>query len=137
MTDAPLLTVAGLTKAFGPLVAVAEVGFELWPGEVLAVVGESGSGKSTLLACLAGLLRADAGSVSYASRDQGVVDVLALSEPRRRWLAQTEWGFVHQNPRDGLRLNVSAGGHIGEPLMAVGERRFHVIRKKAQDWLAS
>jgi putative phosphonate transport system ATP-binding protein len=132
---APLLEVRGLTRRFGGLVAVDAVGFDLWPGEVLAVVGESGSGKTTLLACLAGLLAPDLGSVRYESRHDGTVDVRALSEARRRWLLRTEWGFVHQNPRDGLRLRVSAGGNIGERLMAVGDRHYGRIRSNAETWL--
>ena len=131
----PLLAVQGLTRCFGALTAVDRVSFDLWPGEVLAVVGESGSGKSTLLGCLAGLLRADAGSTAYATLHDGVVDVLRLPESRRRWLFRTEWGFVHQNPRDGLRLAVSAGGNIGERLMAVGARHYGRIRGTAEDWL--
>jgi putative phosphonate transport system ATP-binding protein len=58
-----------------------------------------------------------------------------MSEPERRMLMRTDWGFVHQNPRDGLRLNVSAGANIGERLMAVGERHYGRIRGEAQDWL--
>ena len=131
----PLLLVRGLTRHFGALTALDAVGFELWPGEVLAVVGESGSGKSTLLGCLAGLVPADAGRVAYATRDEGEVDVLALPEWHRRWLFRTEWGFVHQNPRDGLRLRVTAGGNIGERLMAVGARHYGSIRGSALDWL--
>jgi len=135
VSEAPLLAVTGLVKRFGALTAVLDVGFELWPGEVLAVVGESGSGKTTLLACLAGLLTPDAGSVRYASRHDGELEITTLAEPRRRWLFRTEWGFVHQNPRDGLRLRVSAGGNIGERLMAVGDRHYGRIRDAAEDWL--
>ncbi len=82
------------------------------------------------------MLTADAGSVRYASRHEGTVDVLALGEPQRRWLFRTEWGFVHQNPRDGLRLGITAGGNIGERLMAVGDRHYGRIREAAEDWLA-
>ena len=48
---------------------------------------------------------------------------------------RTDWGIVHQNPRDGLRMNVSAGGNVGERLMAVGERHYGQIRAEALDWL--
>ena len=47
-----------------------------------------------------------------------MVDLYALSDPRRRLLMRTEWGYVHQQARDGLRLEVSAGANIGERLMA-------------------
>ena len=131
----PLLEVLGLSKRFGAIAAVVDAGFEVWPGEVLAVVGESGSGKTTLLNLLAGHVAAEAGVVRYASRHDGVVDVLALPESRRRWLMRTEWGFVHQNPRDGLRLAITAGGNVGERLMATGVRHYGRIRGAALDWL--
>ena len=50
--DLPLLSVHGLAKYYGERVGCSDVGFDLYPGEVLAVVGKSGSGKSTLLALL-------------------------------------------------------------------------------------
>jgi len=40
-----------------------------------------------------------------------------------------------QNPRDGLRMDVSAGGNVGERLMAVGARHYGAIRHEAEDWL--
>jgi putative phosphonate transport system ATP-binding protein len=135
MTDEPLLRVEGLSHRFGAVVACRDVGFELWPGEILAIVGESGSGKSTLLNALSGRLPPMAGRVVYRMRDGSPLDVWSASEARRRLLMRTDWGLVHQNPRDGLRLRVSAGGNIGERLMAVGARHFGEIRHAAQDWL--
>jgi putative phosphonate transport system ATP-binding protein len=134
--DAPLLEVAGLGKNFGDRVACRDVSFALWPGEVLGVVGESGSGKTTLLQCLSTRLEPDAGRVGYRMRDGSIADLFALSEPARRLLTRTDWGFVHQNPRDGLRLDLSAGANIGERLMAVGARHYGDIRGEATDWLA-
>jgi putative phosphonate transport system ATP-binding protein len=131
----PILSVRGLTKSFGSRVACREVGFELWPGEVLGIVGESGSGKTTLLNCLAGRLTPEAGSVDYDSAAYGPIDVHGLSEARRRFLSRTEWGFVNQDARDGLRMSVSAGANIGERLMAVGARHYGEIRSTAAQWL--
>jgi putative phosphonate transport system ATP-binding protein len=48
---------------------------------------------------------------------------------------RSELGIVRQNPRDGLRLRVSAGANIGERLMAVGERDYGRIRQTGIDWL--
>ena len=131
----PLLSAKGLTKRFGARVACRDVDFDLWPGEVLGIVGESGSGKTTLLNCLAGRLTPELGSVTYDSAAYGTVDVHDLSEARRRLLSRTEWGFVNQDAREGLRMGVSAGANIGERLMAVGARHYGDIRRTASDWL--
>ena len=135
MTTAPLLDVRGVTKFYGRNIGCADVNFDLWPGEVMGVVGESGSGKSTLLSCLAGHLAPDRGEVIFDTRADGPKDTLVMSEPERRMLARTDWAFVHQNARDGLRMGVSAGGNVGERLMAVGARHYGDIRGQAIDWL--
>ena len=53
--SSPLLSVRGLTRRFGSRIACRDVGFDLWPGEVLGVVGESGSGKTTTARMIVGL----------------------------------------------------------------------------------
>jgi putative phosphonate transport system ATP-binding protein len=136
VSDAPLLEVRGLAKSYGGRFACRDVSFDLWPGEVLAVVGESGAGKSTVLKCLAGAAPPDAGEALYRTAAGTVVDMFSADEAQRRRLHRTEWGIVHQNPRDGLRFGVSAGGNAGERLMILGARRYDEIRREATDWLA-
>ncbi|WP_083660035.1 phosphonate C-P lyase system protein PhnK [Acuticoccus yangtzensis] len=133
--DAPLLTATGLTKTYGARIGCADVTFSLWPGEVLAIVGESGSGKTTLLSTVSGRLPRTSGAITYRLRDGTVTDIDDMTEAERRRLARTDWGFVHQNPADGLRMSVSAGGNVGERLMAVGGRHYGDIRATAAAWL--
>ncbi|RUX24632.1 phosphonate C-P lyase system protein PhnK [Mesorhizobium sp. M7A.F.Ca.US.011.01.1.1] len=136
MTDEPLLRVAALSKFYGSRVGCDNVSFDLWPGEVLAVVGESGSGKTTLLNCLSTRLLPSSGTASYRMRDGQFRELYRMSEAARRFLMRTDWGFVHQNPADGLRMTVSAGANVGERLMAVGDRHYGKIRATAVDWLS-
>ncbi len=131
----PLLSVRDITKTYGARIGCVDVAFDLYPSEVMGIVGESGSGKSTLLNCLAGLLEPDQGTVLFDTRAEGLKDTCRMSEPERRMLSRTDWAFVHQNPRDGLRMGVSAGGNVGERLMAVGARHYGEIRDAATDWL--
>jgi putative phosphonate transport system ATP-binding protein len=129
------MSVEDVSVRFGSLLACDGVSFELRAGEVLGIVGESGSGKTTLLNCLSGRLRPDDGIVLFDVANQGLRDIYALSEPERRRVRREEWGFVHQNPRDGLRLFVSAGGNIAESLLACGEASFGRLRTSATEWI--
>ena len=135
MSDATLLSARSLSLSFGAIRALAEVDVDLWPGEMLAVVGESGSGKTTLLNVLSGRLAPDAGAVWYRDPSGRLHDVHAMPAPALRTLHRSDWGFVHQDPRQNLRMNVTAGGNVGERLMAQGARHYGNIRAQAIDWL--
>src|SRR5690349_18240677 len=60
----PALTIEGLTKSYGRLSALVAVSLTLRRGEVLGLIGPNGAGKTTLFECIAGVLPADAGTIS-------------------------------------------------------------------------
>jgi len=64
-----LLALRGVCKRFGAVPALADVGFNLAAGEVLAILGPSGCGKTTLLRILAGFEAPDEGTVALDGRD--------------------------------------------------------------------
>ncbi len=129
--SAPIpISVNNLTHLYAPGKGFSDVSFDLWPGEVLGIVGESGSGKTTLLKSISARLTPQQGEIRYENRS-----LYGMSEADRRRLLRTEWGVVHQHPLDGLRRQVSAGGNIGERLMATGARHYGDIRATAQKWL--
>jgi putative phosphonate transport system ATP-binding protein len=135
-TVGPLMQVRALNRNFGPVQACREVNFELRRGEILGIVGESGSGKTTLLRCISGLDAPSSGEVLFDSRRHGLQNIYGLSEQDRRRIAREEWGFVHQNPRDGLRMRVSGGANVVEPLLLNGVRHYGRMRVQSLDWFA-
>lgn len=65
----PILTVEGLTKRFGGLVAVNAVDFTVDRGAIVGLIGINGAGKTTLMNCVNGIYRSDAGRVAFDGRD--------------------------------------------------------------------
>ncbi|XBS71269.1 phosphonate C-P lyase system protein PhnK [Acerihabitans sp. KWT182] len=135
LSSTPLLSVERLTYFYAPGKGFGDVSFDIYPGEVLGIVGESGSGKTTLLKSISARLAPQEGRIIYRPRADEEQDLYRMPESDRRRLLRTDWGVVHQNPLDGLRARVSAGGNIGERLMAVGERHYGNIRRQAGQWL--
>jgi simple sugar transport system ATP-binding protein len=60
----PVLTARNLSKFYGPVTALDNVGIEIYSGEILAIVGDNGAGKSTLVKALSGAITPDAGDIS-------------------------------------------------------------------------
>ena len=66
---APILSVDGIHKHFGGLVAVEDLSFDVQAGEVLGLMGPNGAGKTTLLNVIAGEYKPDSGTVTFQGND--------------------------------------------------------------------
>jgi ABC-type sugar transport system ATPase subunit len=64
----PLLSICRMTKRFGGLVAVNEVSWDVYPGEVVGLLGDNGAGKSTLIKCISGVHQPDEGEIYFEGR---------------------------------------------------------------------
>ncbi|RMG57895.1 MAG: ABC transporter ATP-binding protein [Deltaproteobacteria bacterium] len=64
-----LLSLRGVTKRFGGLVANRDVTFDVHEGEIVGLIGPNGAGKSTLFNCIAGYFSPDGGKVFFQGRD--------------------------------------------------------------------
>ncbi|MCC6315629.1 MAG: sugar ABC transporter ATP-binding protein, partial [Thermomicrobiales bacterium] len=102
----PLLRIAGLTKRFGSVQALADVGFALHKGEVLALMGENGAGKSTLLKILSGDYRADAGTIELEGRP------VSFASPRDARAAGVR--VIYQEPEIVPGVSVAENLFLGD-----------------------
>src|SRR5260370_40793511 len=91
MSNGLRLEVSGLTKRFGGLAAVKELGFAVRAGEILGLIGPNGSGKSTVMKLIMGIERANTGQVKLDG-----VDISGWPSHR---IARAGVGFVFQHSR--------------------------------------
>jgi putative phosphonate transport system ATP-binding protein len=131
----PLLRAENLNKRYGQVVALEQVGLELYPREVLGVVGESGSGKSTLLRMLNLEEQPDTGNYTLELPAYLGQNLFDLSRFERRALRVRHIGIVYQNPHIGLRMKNSSSGNVAERLVMAGERNFSRLRQAAKQSL--
>jgi putative ABC transport system ATP-binding protein len=122
-----LLSGTGLTRSYGVTPALRGVDIEVAEGEIVAVTGPSGCGKSTLLHCLAGILRPEAGTVTYRDQDLGL-----WSEAARSRLRRTEFGVLFQFGQ--LVPELTAVENVALPLLLAGSGR-REARATALAWL--
>lgn len=80
------LTVRGLVRRFGGVVALDEVDLTVEPGQTRALIGPNGSGKSTMINCVSGVDRPDAGRIELDGTDVTGYDSTTLS---RKGIART------------------------------------------------
>jgi putative phosphonate transport system ATP-binding protein len=117
------------------IVACAEIGFDLYPGEVLGIVGESGSGKSTVVQTLFFDLEKTAGAAWLRPYRNASVNYLEESNQKKRFIRNHLMGMVYQNPRDGLNFRFSSGGNIAEKLIMAGQMHVGKMRLRSSDLL--
>ncbi|HBT94776.1 MAG TPA: phosphonate C-P lyase system protein PhnK, partial [Coriobacteriia bacterium] len=151
--EAPLLSVNGLSRRYGAgceycadhdavlernycprcgtVHALRDVSLDVYPGEIVGIVGESGSGKSTLMQCICFDQEASAGSVTTALVEEGETNLLGVSPQHKRFIRNTIFGMVYQNPWLGLRMDFSALSNIAEQMIASGNRNVGEMRKRA------
>ncbi len=111
----PLLSLDGLTKSYGAVVACNGAGLQIAPGEAHAVIGPNGAGKTTLIGMVAGELRPDSGWIKFAGRDitrLPVQDRPALGLARSFQITSV---FPRFSALDNVALAVQAqaGGNFG------------------------
>jgi ABC-2 type transport system ATP-binding protein len=102
----PVIRAAGLTKRFGPVLAVDQLSFEVEPGTVTGFLGRNGAGKTTTLRMLLGLVAPDAGTATINGRPYA-----DLPEPLRQVGAVLEASGFHpgRTARNHLRVQALAG----------------------------
>ncbi len=108
--------VSGLSKSYGALRVLHEIGLEVQPGEFTVLLGPSGCGKSTLLSAIAGLDEIDAGRIEIAGED------VTRREPAKRGIAMVFQSYALY-PTMTVRGNLSFGLRVKGVARAELERR--------------
>lgn len=137
-----MLSIEGLTKRFGGLLAVSNVGFTVGRGEVVSIVGPNGAGKTTLFNLITGIIRPDAGSVTFDGR---VVTGWAPHQLAALGMGRTFQNirlFGHLNALENVMIGRTSRGRSGvlDALFATprqrAERRASLEQAEALlDWL--
>jgi len=100
-----LLETRGITKTFPGVMALKNVGFEVRPGEILALVGENGAGKSTLMNILSGYYLADSGTIHYQGKE---VRFRGIHEAQRAGIS-----MIHQELSVATNLSIAENILLG------------------------
>src|SRR6476660_5014932 len=111
--SAPVIKVSGVRKSYGSMVAVQDISFEVYDGEIFGLIGPNGAGKTTTLECVEGLRKPDGGSISvlgldpfrdvYKLQDRIGVQLQEAQLQKRitAWEAVGLWASLYPRPVDG------------------------------------
>lgn len=124
----PILDVKNLTKIFRSergkdILALDDISFQLYPGEILGIVGESGSGKSTLAKAVLRLIAVTSGSIAICGQE-----ISHLKEKQIKDIYR-QIQMVFQNPASSFDPRRTLGDGIGESLRNRGEKKGKVIHE--------
>ena len=111
---APLLSLQGLSIAFGGLRAVQGVNLDVMPGTLTALIGPNGAGKTTLFALMSGFLRPDSGTVRFNGAD---ITGRSPHLNARAGMTRT-FQIVQPFAAQTVRENIAVGAHLHEPRRA-------------------
>ena len=98
MTDAPMLSLNGISKKFGSVIIAEDLSLDVSAGSSLGIIGPNGAGKSTLMALISGDLAVDAGHINLAGED--------ITRTRASHRAHAGVGKTYQIPRPFEGLTV-------------------------------
>jgi len=123
----PILSALGLTKRYDGLLALADVGFEVCPGEIFGVIGPNGAGKTTLFSCLSGATPPTSGRIVFRGER---IDGLSSYAVVARGLVRT-----HQIVRPFHEMTVEENVLIGARF-GTGRRRGAEAKRLVEELLA-
>jgi ABC-type sugar transport system ATPase subunit len=127
-TDAPFVTLSGVSKAFAGVKVLKDVSFDVRAGEVHALLGENGAGKSTLIKILSGLYTPDGGTITVDGRQ------MKLTSPRDATAAGI--ATVYQELLLFPELSVAENIFLGHyPRTSSGVIDWSAVRSRARDLL--
>ncbi|PTX57771.1 peptide/nickel transport system ATP-binding protein [Litoreibacter ponti] len=126
----PVVSVCGVTAAYGKIDVLHDVSFDIHAGRTVAVVGESGSGKSTTARCITGLLPPRIGHIEFDGQK------LPLSYKSRNKDQLRQAQMIYQMADTALNPRKSIGETIGRPVEFYLGLKGREKRKKVEELLA-
>ena len=140
MTTMPILTVQGVSKQFGGMLAVNKVSFEIFPGEILSLIGPNGAGKTTTFNLISGFYGTDGGEIHFEDER---IDTLKPFEIASFGIARTFQNlqiFGDMTVLDNVMVGQHTRSRAGLTSVALrlpfARREEQLVREKALGYLA-